>query len=165
MLILRPNPHLAVIEFTVNKFVSVRQGAMMLTAGSPPDVTTDLSANASGRVVRTDNDRFVFNKSGGPALDLAFAVFSSDTSIEYAAVGLIIQKVTSAHDGGGVWDPVVTVGNGPNEHVIYAKNKGKPDSSLPDIEYRIYMLIRQKHAGADYPIGDVGVIDPSWINR
>ena len=91
-------------------------------------------------------------------------VFSSDPNIEYAAVGLFVQKVSSADDGGNVWDRV-TVGNGPYEHVIYTKDNGKPTSSSSDIEYRIYMLIRQKNAGADYPLGDIGVIDPSWINR
>lgn len=165
MLILRTqNPHLAVIEFTVNRFVSVRQGSMMLTSGSPPDVTTDLRLNATGRVTRTGNDEFV-QSGGGPPVDLAFAVFSSDPTIEYSAVGLFAQKVTPVDDSGSVWDPVVTVGNGINEHVIFVKNKGKPDPTVSEIKYRIFMLVRQKNAGADYPLGDIGVIDPSWINR
>lgn len=164
MLILSSNPHLAVIEFTVKRFVSVRQGSMMLTSGSPPDVTTDLRLNATGRVTRMGNDEFV-QSGGGPPIDLALAVISSDPAIQYAAVGFFVQQVTAVVDGSGVWDPKVDVGNGPNEHVIFVKNKGKPDPGVPEIKYRIYMLIRQKNAGADYPLGDIGVIDPSWINR
>ena len=41
---------------------------------------------------------------------------------------------------------------------------GKP-TTLPPITYEIYMLIRRRDAGGDYPFGDIGVIDPSWINR
>lgn len=159
MLILPPNPNLAVIEFTVTNFVSVRQGGRMVTSGQSPDVTTSLSVTPP-RVSRQSNSVFEFSSGGGPPVDLAFAVLPSG---EYAAVGLIVQKVTADDDGGGVWDRL-TVGNGPNDNVIYVRNTGKP-TTLPPITYEIYMLIRRRDAGGDYPFGDIGVIDPSWINR
>lgn len=161
MLILQANPHLAVIEFTVTNFVSVRQGVMMLTADPPKDVTTDLALNTTPpRVSRQNNNVFEFSVGGGPALDLAFVVLPQE---KYAAVGLFVQKVTAGSDGGGVWDKVI-VGNGANDNVVYVKNKGKAPIQPPST-YKVYMLIRQRDAGEDYALGDIGVIDPLWINR
>jgi hypothetical protein len=161
MLILRPNPNLAVIEFTVNRFVSVRQGAMMFTADPPKDVVSSLASNTTPpRLSMPNNDTFDFLVGNGPPVQLAFAVLPGD---EYAAVGLFVQKVSADPDGGGVWDGL-TVGNGINDNAIYVKNKGRRQD-LPPSTYRIYMLVRKRNSGEDFPLGDVGVIDPVWINR
>jgi hypothetical protein len=162
MLILPPRPNLAVIQFAVKNFVSLRHGAMMLTADPPKDVASSLTTSeAPPRVSMPDNDTFEFIRGGGPPISLAFAVLPED---EYAAVGLFVQKMSSEDDGGGVWDGL-TVGNGPNDNVIYSRNTGRPVPSMPPITYKIYMLVRRRNAGADYPVGDIGVIDPVWVNR
>jgi len=161
MLILPANANLAVIEFRVHNFSSVRQGGKMLTSGANPDVTTSLSVNTTPpRVSRLNNDAFEFTVAGGPPITLAFAVVPDDV---YAAVDLIVQKVTPDDDGGGVWDRLA-VGTGPNDNVIYVRNKGKPDHA-PPMTYQVYMLVRSRHAGGDFPFGDIGVIDPLWNNR
>lgn len=163
MLVLTPNPrpNLAVIEFTVNNFVSVRQGGVMRTSGMTPDVVTSLTVNTTPpKIAQPNNSTFEFTRAGGPPVSLAFVV---QPEADYAAVGLIVQKLTSGSDGGGVWDQV-TVGNGPNDNVVYVRNTGKPDAS-PPMSYEVYLLVRRRNAGDDFPIGDVGVIDPLWINR
>lgn len=161
MLILQGNPNVAVIEFTVVKFVSVTKGKMMLTLDPPKDVVSSLSVNTTPpRVAMRNNNEFEFSVGGGPALDLVFTVSPSD---KYAAVGLFVQKVSADSDGGGVWDKV-TVGNGPFDNTVYVRNKGKSDAAPPST-YRVFMLIRQRDAGEDYALGDIGVIDPLWINR
>lgn len=159
MLILPSNPNLAVITLTVNRFVSVLQGTMMLTADPPKDVDSDLLVKPS-RVSRLDNSTFEFVAAGGPAVQLAFAVLPAE---DYAVVGLFVRRTSADPDGGGVWDNVI-VGNGFNDNVVYVRNKGRP-SHLPPATYEVYMLVRRRDAGEDYPAGDIGVIDPVWINR
>jgi len=160
MPILQLNPNQALITFTVNTFVSIRQGKMMLTADPPKHVSSDLTANTNpSRLSRPNNDTFDFTVGNGPPVQLMFAV---EPYAEYAAVDLFVQKVTSGNDG-GAWDNL-HVGTGQHDNVIYVRNKGKPADAGP-FEYRVYMLIRRRDAGADYPLGDIGVIDPIWINR
>jgi len=163
MLILQSNPNLAVITFEIKegRFVSVLQGKMMLTADPPKDVVSDLSVNTTPpRLTRPDNGTFEFAAAGGPPIELAFAVLPAE---QYAAAGLFVRKTSPDPDGGGVWDNVI-VGNGVNDNVVYVKNRGKPAHLLP-ATYEVYMLVRRRDAGDDYPLGDIGVIDPVWINR
>ena len=37
--------------------------------------------------------------------------------------------------------------------------------TTPSITYAIYVVIKPRAAGDDFPLGDIGVIDPLWINR
>lgn len=163
MLLLRPNDNLAVIEFTVKNFISLRQRGIMQTSGSNPDVDTRLTLDAKNRITQQGNAAFTFDRAGGAPVTLAFAVFGADPNEEYTAVDLIVQKTTADDDGGGVWDSRV-VGNGPNANTVYVRNRGRPDHK-PVITYSIYLLVRRVDAGADYPLGDIGVIDPLWTNR
>lgn len=119
MLILPTTPPLAVIQFTVNRFVSVRQGTMMYSADPPKDVTSSLASNTS-RVSMPDNNTFEFDVGVDPPVQLAFTVLPY---ADYAAVGLFVQKVSADPDGGGVWDRL-TVGHGPNDNDIYVKKQG-----------------------------------------
>jgi hypothetical protein len=163
MLILQSNPNEALISFTIqeNRFVSVLQGKMMLTADPPMDVVSDLAVNTNpARLSRPANGIFEFAAAGGPPVQLTFAVLPKE---QYAAVGLFVRRTSADPDGGGVWDNVI-VGNGFNDNVVYVRNKGRP-SHLPPATYEVYMLVRRRDAGEDYPTGDIGVIDPVWINR
>jgi hypothetical protein len=153
----------AVITFTINRFLSATQGQVMLTSLSNPDVTTDLTVNTTGRVTRKSNNEFELsggNPHGNP-LTLHLVVLPK---ADYAAVDLVIRKVTPVAEGGTAWDQL-TIGNGANDNVISVRDHGRvPDPAQP-ITYEFYMFIRRRDAGSDYPFGDIGVIDPLWTNH
>ncbi len=88
MLILPPRPNLAVIQFAVKNFVSLRHGAMMLTADPPKDVASSLTTSeAPPRVSMPDNDTFEFIRGGGPPISLAFAVLPEDLTRSTCSFG------------------------------------------------------------------------------
>ena len=161
--ILLANPD-AVITFTVNRFRSATQGQVMLTSLQNADVTTNLTVNATGRVTRKNNNEFELSGGdphGNNPIVLHLVVLPKD---EYAAVDLVIRKVTQIAEGGTAWDDR-KVGNGNNDNIISVIDHGRvPDPAQP-ITYEFFMLVRRRNTGIDYPFGDIGVIDPLWTNR
>jgi hypothetical protein len=165
MAILLANPD-AVITLTVNRFLSATQGQVMSTAGSNPDVTTALSIDTTGRVSWRSNNEFELSggdPQGNHPITLHFVVLSKEI---YAAVDLVVRKLTPISTGGTEWDQL-TVGNGANDNVIAVRDHGRVPSPTQPITYEFYMFIKRRRMDndEDFPFGDIGVIDPLWINR
>lgn len=156
----------ATITFTVKRlrFRSATQGLVMVTSGSDPDVITALTSDSTGRVSQRNNNEFELSGSGpqGNKIDLEFVVEPED---EYTAVDLVIKRITSTSEGGVAWDDLKIHNNG-KKNTIAVKDHGRvPNPTQQPITYEIYMFIKRNSAGDDYPIGDIGVIDPLWTNR
>jgi hypothetical protein len=159
---LAANPDV-VITFTVNRYLSVTQ-ATMSTSGANPDVTTALVFDATGRVSRPSNSSFEATGSdpqGNNPFVVQIEVLPADA---FAVEDLIIRNVNSVSEGGVAWDDV-RVGSGANDNKVTLKDRGRKPANVPSIAYELYLLVKPKQPGADFPVGDVGLIDPLWTNR
>jgi hypothetical protein len=159
---LAANPDV-VITFTVSRYLSVTQGTM-LTKGANPDVTTDLVLDAAGRVSRPNNGSFEATGSdpqGNNPFVVQIEVLPANA---YAVKDLIIRNVHNINEGGVAWDDV-RVGEGLNDNKVTLKDRGRKPVNVASIAYELYLLIKPKQAPADFPVGDVGLIDPLWTNR
>jgi hypothetical protein len=151
----------AIVTLNVVRYRSVTQGKM-LTSVADPDVTCTLTQDAGGRVKQTGPDRFEVSggdPQGKNPLSVQFRVLPE---LDYAAAGLIIENLHGTADNGS-WDSV-TVGSGTNDNTVTVTDRVRLPQSTP-IEYRVYVFVRPKQAIADFPVGDVGLIDPLWSNR
>lgn len=157
----------AIVTLTVNRYLSVTQG-VMVTSGANPDVVADLTLDANRRVTKLSNNAFEVTGSddqGSRPLDIQFQVLPADA---YAAVGLVIKNLHNIDEGnqhlGKPWADV-KVGSGTNDNQVTVTDKARKKNTTPSIPYGVYVLIKPKAAAADFPVGDVGVIDPLWTNR
>lgn len=159
---LTANPDV-IITFTVNRYLSVTQGTM-LTSGANPDVTTSLVSDLTGRVSRQSNDTFEATGSdpqGNKPFVVQIEVLPADA---FSVEGLIIKNIQNINEGGVAWDDV-RVGSGQNDNKVTLKDHGRKPASVTSIAYELYLLIRPKQEIVDFPVGDVGLIDPRWTNR
>jgi hypothetical protein len=151
----------AIIQLTVNRYLSLTQGKMV-TTGAGPDVTTTL-VQGGGRVTRLSNGAFEVNggdPQGRNPVVIQFEVLPPDT---YAAVGLIVKNLHNVPDGGNSWDQVVYPG-GVNDNKVIVRDRVPVPQGAP-ISYELYVLIKPKAAAADFPVDDIGLIDPLFTNR
>lgn len=152
-----------VITFTVNRYLSATQGKMV-TSGANPDVITNLVSDTTGRVSRPSNDSFEATGSdprGNKPFVVQIEVLPADA---FAVEALIIKNVQNISEGGVAWDDV-RVGSGGNDNKVTLKDHGRKPVNVASIPYELYLLIKPKQAIADFPVGDVGLIDPRWTNR
>lgn len=152
-----------VITFTVNRYLSVTQGTM-LTSGANPDVTTALIFDASGRVSRPNNGSFEATGSDPQGNNPFVVQIEVLPAGAYAVESLIIRNVYNINEGGVAWDDV-RVGSGALDNKVTLKNRGRKPANVGSIAYELYLLIKPKQAIADFPVGDVGLIDPLWTNH
>ena len=159
---LAANPD-AIITLTVNRYLSVTQGTMV-TARANPDVTSALVADAGNRISRKSNNSFEItggDPHGNNPLVLRIEVLPAES---YAAVGLIVKNVNNVSEGGITsWDSM-NVGNGAHDNSVTVTDKAPLPQGTQSITYELYMLIRPKANAADYPVGDIGLIDPRISN-
>lgn len=157
---LLPNPD-AIIRLTVNRYLSATQGRM-LTSGANPDVTTTL-VQGGGRVNWLSNGAYEVtggDPHGNNPLVIQIEIQPAEA---FAAVGLVVRNLYNVPDGGNAWDQV-SVGSGANDNKITVRDRVPLPQGNP-ISYELYVLIKPKQAAADFPVGDVGLIDPLFTNR
>jgi hypothetical protein len=159
---LTANPDV-VITFAVNRYLSVTQGTM-LAPGANPDVTADLVSDATGRVSRRSNGSFEATGSDPPGNNPFVVQIEVLPAGAFAVEDLIIRNVHNISEGGVAWDDV-RVGSGANDYTVTLKDRGRKPANVASIAYELYLLIKPKQAIADFPVGDVGLIDPLWTNR
>jgi hypothetical protein len=159
-MILTSNPD-ATVTFTVANYMSVTQGQMSTSAGTP-DVTTALQ-DTSGRVTRNSNGSFTVSGSSptGNVLVLQFEVLPYGS---YSIVDLIIKNISNINEGGVAWDSII-IGSGANDNKVTLRDIARKPSTATSIDYEIYLLIRPKADMTWFPIGDYGLIDPLWTNN
>jgi hypothetical protein len=156
------NPE-AIITLTVKRYLSVTQG-VMTTSGANPDVDAVLIQDGNGRVRQQGANAFEVsgsNEHGNAPVDILFRVLPCG---DYRAVDLVVKNLQNIPEGGPSWD-TVRVGSGTNDHEVTVTDKARKQPATTSITYGVYVLIKPKAAAADYPVGDVGVIDPFITNR
>ena len=152
-----------VITFTVNRYLSVTQGTM-LTSGANPDITTDLVSDTTGRVSRPNNGSFEATGSDPQGNNPFVVQIQVLPAAAYAVENLIIRNVHNVSEGGVAWDDV-RVGSGLHDNKVTLTDRGRKPANVASIAYELYLLIKPKQAASDFPVGDVGLIDPLWTNH
>jgi hypothetical protein len=115
-------------------------------------------------LLRRMNERFKVLASKGGRHDRQ-ATLRAAFDWSWDLLSLIIENVSNVSEGGVIsWDQVV-VGIGVNDNKITLRDRAPLPVGTSFIAYELYMLIRPRNAGADFPVGDVGLIDPVFNNR
>jgi hypothetical protein len=159
------NP-LVIVTLTVNRYVSLTQGTMV-TTGAVPDVVANLTQDGGGRAKMLANSAFEVdqsNKDGDKPVDILFRILPGPNGAEYTAIDLIIKNLQNIDEGGESWIDV-KVGSGSNANEVTVTDKARKKDVTTSITYGVYVIIRPKSAGVDYPVGDFGMIDPLFTNR
>lgn len=153
----------AIITLTVNRYLSVTQG-VMTTSGANPDVVADLIQDGNGRVRKHGANAFEVdgsNEHGNNPVDIRFRILPEGA---YRALDLVVKNLQNIAEGGPSWD-TVKVGSGANDNEVTVTDRTCKQPTTTSITYGVYVLIKPKSPAADYPVGDVGVIDPFITNR
>lgn len=150
----------AIIELAVNRYLSVTQG-LMGTSGANPDVVATLIQDAKGRIKKQGTGGLFevtgSNAQGSNKLDVLFRILPPEA---YDVVDLVIKNLQNIDEGGTAWDNVRK-----NRNEVTVTDHARKQDPTPSITYAIYVVIKPRAAGDDFPLGDIGVIDPLWINR
>lgn len=152
------NPE-ALITLTVRRYVSLTQGEMV-TSGAHPDVEADLVQNANGRARKQSNHAFEVdgsNEQGNAPIDIRFRILPDGA---YDAVGLVVKNLQNVAEGGTAWERVRVNGN-----EVTVTDRARKKDPTPSITYAVYVLVSPRVPTEDFPVGDVGVIDPLITNR
>ncbi len=148
-----------IITLRVDNFVSVTQG-VMVTSGASPDVVSALTL-PHARVTRISNHAFEVKggTSDGNPLSVRIEILPRE---QFDAVGLFIRKLSNVPVVGIDWDDY-RVGNSNYSNAVTVRDRCVVSGGVP-VTYEVYLVIKRKAAGAGFPLGDLGLIDPKISN-